>query len=394
MKYYKIVLAILMGTAITALSACQSTQEESEETNMSEQAETDEEEAQTDDTAADITGEATDAKGLGYLKDVNVEDYVTLGEYIGLEIALDEPVVTDEDIDEYIEYVLQNYPAYLEVTDRAVQEGDTVDIDYVGKLDDVAFEGGTGNTSSLVIGSGGFIPGFEDGVIGMEIGETKDIDATFPDPYLYNPDLAGKTAVFTVTLNGIRVEQEAELTDEYVADFGIEGVTDVESYRAYLYDAMFSQLQSEYELQKNNMVLEAAFANTTFTGAPEEMVNRMNTVITSSVTSYAQMLGMSVADVVAASYGGTAEEYETTLYQQAETTVKEYVMLQAIADQEGISVSEQEVEDALAQEAADYGYSVVEEYKSVVDIEAYREYLMSQKVIQFLSDNAVVNGTE
>lgn len=363
MKYKKILLAIVIGAVTATWCACQSQEEAGTE-------------------------------GLGYLKDVNVEDYVTLGEYIGLEIVLDEPVVTDDDVDEYIEYVLQNNPVYQEVTDRPVQEGDTVDIDYVGKLDDVAFEGGTGSTSSLVIGSGGFIPGFEDGVIGMEIGDTKDIDATFPDPYLYNPDLAGKTAVFTVTLNGISIEQEAELTDEYVADFGIEGVTDVESYRAYLYNVMLSQIQSEYELQKNSMVLEAALANTIFTGAPEEMVNRMNSVITSSVTSYAQMLGMSVADMVAASYGGTAEEYETTLYQQAENTVQEYVMLQAIADKEGISVSEQEVEDALAQEADDYGYSVVEEYKSMVDMEAYREYLMSQKVIRFLADNAVVSGAE
>lgn len=393
MKYKKILLAIVIGAVTATWCACQSRQEESVNTNETEQAEPEDTEEETGNAVTDPAQEAA-AEGLGYLKDVNVEDYVTLGEYIGLEIVLADPVVTDDDVDDYIEYVLQNNPVYQEVTDRPVQEGDTVNIDYVGKLDDVAFEGGTGSTSSLVIGSGGFIPGFEDGVIGMEIGDTKDIDATFPDTYLYNPDLAGKTAVFTVTLNGISIEQEAELTDEYVADFGIEGVTDVESYRAYLYDAMLSQIQSEYELQKNSMVLEAALANTVFTGAPEEMVNRMNSVITSSVTSYAQMFGMSVADVVAASYGGTAEEYEATLYQQAETTVQEYIMLQAIADKEGISVSEQEVENALAQEAADYGYSVVEEYKSMVDIEAYREYLMSQKVIQFLSDNAIVSGAE
>ena len=393
MKYKKILLAVLIGAVAVTWCACQSQQEESTDTNETEQAEPEDTEEETDDAAPDTAQESA-TEGLGYLKDVNVEDYVTLGEYIGLEIVLDEPVVTDDDVDGYIEYVLQNNPVYQEVTDRPVQEGDTVDIDYVGKLDDVAFEGGTGSTSALVIGSGGFIPGFEDGVIGMEIGDTKDVEATFPEYYPSNPDLAGKTAVFTVTLNGISVAQEAELTDEYVADFGIEGVTDVESYRAYLYDAMLSQLQSEYEIQKNSRVLEAAFANTKFTGAPEGMVNRMNSTITDSVTSYAQMFGMSVADMVVANYGGNAEEYETTLYQQAELTVQEYVMLQAIANKEGISVSEQEVEEALAQEAADYGYLVVEEYKSMVDMEAYREYLMSQKVIRFLSDNAVVNGAE
>lgn len=394
MKYKKVLWAVLLGAALTVLPACQGQQDESGNTDVTEQTEPG---AVTEDTDNDpVSSPEAEAgtEGLGYLKDINVEDYVTLGEYLGLEITLEEPVVTDADVDEYIGYVLQNNPVYLEITDRAVQEGDMVDIDYVGKLDGIAFEGGTGNTSSLVIGSGGFIPGFEDGIIDMEIGDTKDIDATFPDPYLYNPDLSGKTAVFTVTLNGISVEQEAELTDEYVADFDIEGVTDVESYRTYLHNAMLEQLQSSYELEKSNLVVEAAFANAVFTDTPKEMVERLNNVITNSVASYAQMFGMSVADMVAANYGGTAEEYEDTLYQQAEATAQQYIMLQAIALKEGITVSEQEVEDGLAQEAADYGYTVVEEYKSMVDIEAYREHLMTQKVIRFLSENAVVSGAE
>lgn len=394
MKYKRILSAVLLGTVIIALSACQRQQDVSEKADETAQTETDAATEETDTSATEPSKEEAAAKEYGYLKDINVDDYVTLGEYIGLEIALEEPVVTDEDVDEYIEYVLQNNPAYLEITDRAVEEGDTVDIDYVGKLDDVAFEGGTGSTSSLVIGSGGFIPGFEDGVIGMEIGDTKDVEATFPDPYLNNPDLAGKTAVFTVTLNGISVEQEAILTDEYVADFGIEGVTDVESYRTYLYEAMLEQLQSDYELEKSGLVLEAAFANAVFTGTPEIIVNRLNDVITSSVSAYAQMYGMSVADMVAMNYGGTAEEYEDTLYQQAEATAQQYVMMQAIALKEGMSVSDEEVEDELEQEAANYGYDVVEEYKSMVDVEAYREYLMTRKVLRFLADNAVVSGAD
>ena len=364
MKYRKVILAMMMGAVFFLLVACGNQQEESEK------------------------------EASGYLKDINVEDYVTLGEYKGLEIKLDELIVTEEDVDDYIAYLLQSDTVYVEVTDRPVQEGDNVIIDFVGKLDDVPFEGGTGSSSSLIIGSGMFIPGFEEGVIGMEIGETKDVEAVFPDPYLNDPDLSGKTAVFTVTLNGIKGPQVPELTDEYVTDLGIEGITDVESFKTYLHDGMIALQQDDYELERSNLAVEAAFSNTVFTGVPEEIVNRLNSVITNTVSTYAQIYGMSVADVVVASYGGTAEDYEATLYQQAETTAQQYMMMQAIALKEDISVSDEEVEEELAQEAADYGYSDVEEYKEAVDVEAYREYLMTQKVIRFLSDNAVLIGAE
>lgn len=388
MRYRKWMAALLMGAAAMAMTACGGSGEEN-----AQGAQETEGAAQPSDTGAEDAG--TSQTEAGYLKDIDVEDYVTLGEYKGLSISLKEPAVEEQEIEDYIAYVLQNRPAYEEITDRAALAGDTVEIDYVGKLDDVAFEGGTGSTSDLVLGSGSFIPGFEDGVIGMEIGETKDVEAVFPDPYQSNPDLAGKTAVFTVTLNGIRLQKEqTELTDEYVADFGIEGVTDVESYRTYLHDAMLEQKQSDYELERSNQVVEKAFAAAQFSGTPEEMVNRLNDVITNSVSSYAAMLGMEVADVVAANYGGTPEEYEDTLRKQAEATAQQYIMLQAIAQREGISVSQQEVEEGLAQEAADYGYGDVEEYKALVDVEAYKEHLMTQKVIRFLSENAVVSQAE
>lgn len=399
MKYRKIMLSILIGITLIVLAACGSQQDGDAEANETEQTESAaaKNTEETDDAVGEAVGtenETQETEKFGYLKDINVDDYVILGDYIGLEIKLDELVVTDQDVDDYIAYLLQSDAVYLEVTDRAVQEGDTVTIDFVGKLDGVAFEGGTGSTSSLIIGSGMFIPGFEEGVIGMEIGDTKDVEAVFPDPYDNDPNLSGKTAVFTVTLNGIRKAQPAELTDEYVTNLGIEGITDVESFKTYLHDGMLALQQADYELERSNLVLEAAFANTEFTGTPEGVVNRLKSVVTSTVSSYAQMYGMSVADIVVASYGGTAEDYETTLYQQAETAAQQYVMMQAIALKEGIAVSDEEVNEALEQEAADYGYADLEEYKETVDMEAYREYLMTQKVIQFLSDNAVLIGAE
>ena len=342
------------------------------------------------DTAA---VEAVTAVG-GYMKDLNAEEYVTLGEYKGVEVTLEEPEITEEYLDGYIEYVQQNNAVSTPVTDRAVEMGDVVNIDYVGKIDGVAFDGGSAQGSDLTIGSGQFIDGFEDGCIGMKVGETKDVEATFPDPYKNNPDLAGKVAVFTVTVNSISVEEIPELTDEYVQSLSLEGCTNVEEYRAYVYDVLLEQQKESYESDKADLAYEKVAAECEFKDAPEAMVTRMNNTLTSNLSSYASMYGVDLGTYVSAMYGGTAEEYETTLLEQSKMMAQHYLMMQAIADREGLSVSDEELEEQLSQEAQDYGYETVEEYKSLVDVEAFREYLMTQKVLAFLGENAVAVPAE
>lgn len=329
-----------------------------------------------------------------YMKELNAADYVTLGEYKNLEL---EPEVTDEYLEGYIDFILQNSAEKVPVTDRTtVETGDVVDIDYVGKLDGVAFEGGTGQTSDLVIGSGSFIDGFEDGCIGMEIGETRDVTATFPDPYQSNTDLSGKEAVFTVTLNGISKMAVPELTDEYVAGLGIEDCSTVEEYRALVYDVLLEQQRTalEDEDEKAGYAVEAAAANAEFEAPPEGMVDRMNETLLNNVTVYAQMYGVELGEYVANAYGGSAEDYEATLRGQAEMMAQRYLMMQAIADAEGISVSDEEMEEELSADAENYGYESADEYREVIDVEAYREYLITQKVMDFISESAVVKAAE
>ncbi len=226
-----------------------------------------------------------------YLKDFDASKYVTLGEYkeISVQMTQTEPSVSDEYLDGYIEYLLSNDAIYTEVTDRTVEVGDITNIDYEGKIDGVAFDGGTAQGQELTIGSGMFIDGFEDGMIGMEIGETRDVETTFPDPYANNPDLAGKVAIFTVTLNSISIAETPELTDEYVAGLAIEGVTNVEEYRAYLYDILLEQAQESYDSEKVNLALEAIETSSEFKEAPEGMIKRMNSYIMNSSTYVAYM---------------------------------------------------------------------------------------------------------
>lgn len=335
-----------------------------------------------------------DTGDLVYMKDFNAADFVTVGDYQNIEVALAEPEVTEEYLEGYIEYVLQNSPVYTPVTDRGVEMGDVTNIDYVGKLDGVAFEGGTAQGQELVIGSGRFIDGFEEGMIGMQIGETRDVEATFPDPYTNNPDLAGKVAVFTVTLNSISLEEIPELTDEYVAGLGLEECSNVEEYRAYVYDVLMEQQTQSFETQKADMALEAVVAASEFKAAPEGMVNRMNETLTANITNYANMYGADIGSYVSTVYGGTAEDYAATLLQQSELMAQRYVMMKAIADKEGIEVTDEELETALSEEAAAYGYATVDEYKAMIDVEAYREYLISMEVMDLLAANAVATGAQ
>lgn len=330
-----------------------------------------------------------------YLKDFKASDYVTLGEYKGISVQMiqGEPSVSDEYLDGYMQYLLSNNATYVEVTDRTVEMGDITNIDYEGKIDGVAFEGGTAQAQELVIGSGMFIEGFEDGMIGMAIGETRDVEAVFPDPYDNNPDLAGKTAVFTVTLNSISISEIPELTDEYVAGLAIEGVTNVEEYRAYLYDILLEQAQSDYDTEKVNLALEAIQASSTFKDAPKGMVERLNEAMMTSITSMAANYGISEGDYISLVYGGDATNYEETLKEQSAMAAQQYIMLQAIADAEGLGVTDEQLEAIITTEATLYGYET-EAYKEMIDVEAYREYMMTENVMEFLKGNVVAIPAE
>lgn len=331
---------------------------------------------------------------LTYLSDFQAKDYVTLGEYKGVEVEVEQPEVTDDYLQGYIEFLLAQDVTSTPVTGRTVEVGDVANIDYEGKLDGVAFEGGTAEGFDLEIGSGRFIDGFEDGVVGMEIGETKDIPLTFPDLYT-NPDLAGKDVIFTVTVNSISVQEIPELTDEYVAGLGIEECSNVEEYRSYLRDILMEQAKESFENDKLNAAIMAIEENTVFTDVPGGMLNRMNETLTANISAYASAYGMDIGTYVANVYGGSADAYQDTLLEQARITAQRYIMMSAIADEEGIEVTDEELEAGISEETANYagyGYTSEEEYTETIDKEAYREYLLIQKVADFLAENTVAGS--
>lgn len=293
-------------------------------------------------------------------------DYVTLGQYKGVEIdAIAD--VTEEAVE-------------TELVSRfrdTVQEGDTVNIDYSGKKDDVAFEGGTAQGQSLTIGSGAFIDGFEDGLIGVKVGDTVDLDLTFPDPYKNNPDLAGAAVVFTVTVNSINGIVGAEMTDEVITANTVYAT--VEEYRA----AVKEELQADIDSQKQSAIWEKVRANATIKGYPEEEVTEYVNDVTSYYQSMAAYYGIDFATLLSAN-GLTEEQFKSDCEEAARQEIAKYMVLEAIAEAEGMTVSKEEVEEKIAEgmELLSADRETAVEYYGGEDV--IEEYLLYYKVLEML----------
>lgn len=333
------------------------------------------------------TGTATDSTAL---KDMDVDKYVTLGEYKGLAASVDTVEVDEDEWD-----TLVNNVYYGNITaenggimDRAVETGDTVNIDYEGKKDDVAFDGGTAQGYDLTIGSGSFIAGFEDGLIGVMPGETVDLDLTFPENY-GNSDLAGQAVVFTVTVNYIQPAQDGEFSDEVISNFGIDGVTNEEELRQYAYDYLNENAQQNYETNVQQAVMDAFMANNTFTSVPEALVQKYSDAAESSITSMASAYGVD-ADTFTQYYYG--QDLATFLSTYAEQTAKQDIALQAVANKENLNISDEELDQMLQNRATAAGYDTTSEYIGETSKEDYREYFLYDKVLDYLVENAQITN--
>lgn len=322
------------------------------------------------------------------LKDVDVDKYVTLGEYKGLEVSVD---TVEVDEDQWNTLVNDVYYGNITadnggVMDRAVETGDTVNIDYEGKKDGVAFQGGTAQGYDLTIGSGSFIAGFEDGLLGVMPGETVDLDLTFPEGY-GNADLAGQAVVFTVTVNYIQPAQDGELSDEVISNFGIDGVTNEEELRQYAYDYLYDNAQQNYDSNVQQAVMDAFMANNTFSSVPEVLLQKYSDAAESSITSMASAYGVD-GDTFTQYYYG--QDLESFLATYSEETAKKNIALQAVANRENLNISDEDLEQMLLDRAAAAGYDTIEEYIGETSKEDYREYFLQDKVKAYLVENAQI----
>lgn len=326
-----------------------------------------------------------------YLKDITASDYVTLGNYTGIEASAQEPVVNDGMVDSYIALYILPMCESKEVTDRAAEEGDTVNIDFTGYMDGEAFDGGTASDFDLTIGSHQFIDGFEDGLIGASTGDTLSLDLNFPDPYTSNPDLSGKPVVFEVTVNSI---SKKEITEEVVRSLGIEGVTTEQELRDALYDSFYENAVQNYENTIETTLTDTIMANSTFKEPPSGMVDRFYKSIEDLITRQASAQNVTLEVYMKNAFGLDKETYESQFRDEALREAQEYIMYQAIADAEGLNPNDEDVQAEIDRLVESGVYESEEAYRENNDAELLREQLMRDNVLEFIKENGVIETTK
>ena len=268
------------------------------------------------------------------------EASITLGNYKGLTLTAVREAVTDADIDAELDALRQQYPAVVE--GRAAKEGDVANIDYVGTKDGVAFDGGTASGYNLSLGNGGFIDGFEDGVVGMMPGEEKDLNLTFPEEY-HSAELAGQDVVFHVTLNQLMSPEETAVDDDLAKRALGDDSAVLEDLRAQVSASLESQAEANYFNAAGNELLTQVINDSQIAADPDA-VEQMHQQLLTTYTAYASQYGLELADFLSL-FLGTDEE---GLKANAETLVKQEMVLDEIIAAEGLSATDEQ-KDLLAQ---------------------------------------------
>lgn len=342
------------------------------------------------------------AAGCSKEETTDYSKYVELGEYKGIEVTVGSTEVTDDEVTAEINATLEGDTQDVEVTDRAVEDGDVVNIDYVGTVDGEEFDGGSAEAYDLTIGSGSFIDDFEEQLIGSNIGDTVEVNVTFPDEYSNNEDLAGKDAVFTVTINSITEEVVPELTDEWVTEYTAEDetpYTTVADYTAAVRAELEAAKAEEVATNKTADVLTTIIDNSTISGYPEDEIEAYVTSMKEYYESYATAWGYDLESFLSGMFGMTTEEFEEEANTLAEATIGRQMVCKLIAEAEGMTVSDEEYQTALEQYAADYSTDSVtyttESFEEEYGKDVIEENILLEKVLDFITENAVeVQGTE
>ncbi len=321
--------------------------------------------------------------GLVFTVSVQLKPEVKLGEYKGIEVEKPVIDVKEEDVDRLLKEEQEKNARLIDV-DRPVENNDIVTIDYSGSVDGVKFEGGTAENQNLVIGSGTFIPGFEEQLIGMKKDEEKDINVRFPDEY--DKKLAGKDAVFHIKLHSIKYKELPAIDDEFVKD-----ISEFDTLEE-LKDSKRKELKKDAEMRERTQleakIVKAVGDNATFT-IPDCMVDEQVENLVRDTEWRMSMSGISIEDYC--NYLGISlDQMKQNFRPEAETRVRNSLVLEAVAKQEGITCSNEQLEEAIEEAAKNSGMDVEEFKKNIND--SYTDYLKERKVVDntvsFLIDNA------
>lgn len=321
-----------------------------------------------------------------FTAEVAVKPEVTLGAYKGIEVEKQEYNVTDEMVEAEIQKEREKIASTVEVTGRAVADGDKVNLDYSGSVDGVKFDGGTAENQELTIGSGMFIPGFEEQMVGMNVGEEKDITVTFPEQY-HSEELAGKEAVFHVKVNAIEETVLPEVDDEFAKD--VSEFDTIAELRADKRKKLEEAAELRAKNQRENELIEKACENAAVE-IPEAMIERQMDHILNDIRYRLSMQGISLEDYC--KYTGTSiEDMRKEMREDAAKRVKSQLVLEAIGKAEAVEAAAEEIEEKLNEYAAQFG-DKAESFKTGLTDEDklyFADQIVLDKTIALLMDNAV-----
>lgn len=383
MKKRAIMISMLLVMALSVTGCSQKTATKDKDTKTEETAKTDDAEETESDNTEDTSEDTPTTAEL--MAGIDVEKCVTLGDYKGVTVEKTIQSVTDEDVQNEIDNALANYPVEV---DQAAKEGDTVNIDYVGKINGEEFDGGSDQGADLKLGSGKFIDGFEDGLIGARKGETRTLNLTFPEDY--TQDLAGKAVEFTVTVNAVK-EPLSEPTDQWVAD-NIEGYDNLADYKA----GIRSEQEESNEQTAENQVRYAAWTqvidNCTINEYPETLVEVGKKLYEQQVETYAKYAGMEL-DAYIESSGLTQEEYQSNMEEYGKNVAAQALVCQAICDKEGFAIGDDDYQKALQDMLTEYGCTE-DELIQTYGQDNVEQSIMLNRVSNLILENANVTEVQ
>lgn len=371
--------AVCLGMAVL-LCACgkgstESTEAASSETETAQSEAVSETVAETEDTNV-------------YPYEYDVESMVKLGEYKGLTYTETDVSVSDDEVESQINSTLTAHATAEQITDRAVKDGDTVNIDFEGKIDGKTFDGGTASGASLTIGSGTFIDGFEDGLIGVKPGDKTTLKLKFPDEYKTNTDLAGKDVTFDVTVNYIKGDDIVpELDDDFVKGLNIDGVSNVKEYRAYVKSQLQANKESEAEKSKQSELLQQAVDNAEIKEIPEELVTQYATQYIDYYKQYASYFGLELSDFLTQYMNQTEEEFNQSAQDYGKERAGYMLVVSAIAKAEKVDVDAL-YDEKVAQYAEQSGYADAATLEKDYSKRYLNQIIINEEVQNILEENA------
>ena len=331
-----------------------------------------------------------DGNNLVFTAEVAVRPEVKLGQYKGIEIEKREYNVTDDEVDFAMQREREKLARMVDV-ERPVQNGDTVNLDYSGSVSGIKFEGGTAEGATLEIGSHTFIDGFEDQMVGMTIGEEKDINVTFPEQY-HSEALAGAEATFHVKVNGIQVKELPELDDEFAKD--VSEFDTLEELRASKREELEKQAAERATIEKENAVVAKVVDNAEVE-VPDIMVDRQIDAILNDIRYRLSMQGMSLEDYMKYT-GMSMEDFRTQSRPDAERRVKSQLVIDAVAKAENIKAEDADVEAKIDEYVAQFGDKAEDIKKGFSEDDKlyFADQIMVEKTLAVMVDSAVEVAAE